>query len=147
MGNFIITQILVNPPDNWNGLKGYIDDVILFEWMSNNLNLNNNTYGTEAEAILTQIVYYPQQQQYTGSSFDDYNTPLVMHHSSGQQRQRYSTVSQDQSIASSSSHSTVVNNFHDNSKIMVCGNSGFMLSIQNICNRIGIKEKDIFFLV
>jgi hypothetical protein len=140
-GNLNITHILVNPPPDWNGLKHYIDDVILFDWLSSNININNITVAKP-----TQIVYYPQQHQLTGSSFDDYNTPksaIVMPYSSGQQQQHYST-SQDPLIESSS---TVIKDFPSNSKIIVCGNNGFMLSIQNICNKIGIKEKDILFLV
>lgn len=142
-GNLNITHILVNPPSDWNGLKGYIDDIILFDWLSININISDDT----SVAKPTQIIYYPQQQQQlTGSSFDDYNTPksaIIMPYSSGQQQQHYST-SQDPLIESSS---TVIKDFPDNSKIIICGNNEFMFSIQNICNRIGIREKDTLFLV
>ncbi|GES81430.1 heme peroxidase [Rhizophagus clarus] len=117
-GNFNITHILINPPlPDWNGLKGYIDDIILFDWLSNNININNIT---PTVAKPTQIVYYPQQQQQLiGSSFDDYNIPksaIVMPYSSDQQQQHYST-SQDPLIESSS---TTIKNFPDNSKIFIC---------------------------
>ncbi|CAG8663617.1 4652_t:CDS:10 [Rhizophagus irregularis] len=129
-GNLNITHILVNSPPDWNGLKGYIDDIILFDWLSVNINSDITV------AKPTQIIYYPQQQQQlTGSSFDDYNTPksaIIMPYSSGQQQQHYST-SQDPLIESSS---TIIKDFPNNSKIIVCGNNKFMFSIQNICNRI-----------
>ena len=58
----------------------------------------------------------------------------IMPYSPSEERRPYFT--QDPLIESSSSHSTTIDNFPDNSKIIVCGNGGFMHSIQNIYNRI-----------
>jgi hypothetical protein len=137
MGNLIITYILINPPEIWKGLKGYIDDDILFDWLSSNINIDHMSVAP------TKIISYPRQQFV--NNFDEFNAPFIMPHFQGEQQQH--SISQDPLIESSTSHSTIINNFPDNSKIIVCGNSGFMISIQNICSRIGIKEKNILFLV
>jgi len=140
MGNLFITHILVNPPDNWEDLKGYIDDTILFNWLSNNI--NTNTFGISTPTVPTQVA---QQQWFTAGSFDEFNTPLIMPYSPSEERRPY--FARDLLTKSSFSRSTTIDNFPNNSKIIVCGSDGFMQSIQNICNRIGIKEKDTLFLL
>ncbi|CAI2168967.1 20040_t:CDS:10 [Funneliformis geosporum] len=175
-GNLTIDYILSNPPDNWDCLKGYIDDVILFDWLSYNINTGSNhaidsdpNLGQQSEVEFTcsmippnQTVYYPRPQ-ISGDSFDIYNTPVLQQSQERQQYpsnvdvaqlREYPTMVQDPLVESSITHSTVlnppnivINYFPDNSKIIVCGNNGFMLSIQDICNRIGIREGNTLFLV
>ncbi|CAG8456991.1 13944_t:CDS:10 [Funneliformis mosseae] len=134
-GNLTIDYILSNPPDNWDCLKGYIDDVILFDWLSFKINI-----GSHLSIDIDPNLGQQSQVEYTSGVIPNQTV--------------YYPRPQDPLIESSVSHSTVlhppniaINYFPDESKIIVCGNKGFMISIQDICNRIGIKEGNTLFLV